>query len=342
MLNIDGSFGEGGGQVLRTALGLSLATGTPFRIDHIRAGRARPGLLRQHLTAVRAAAAIGDAVVEGEALGSRGLSFRPRALRSGDHHAAVGSAGSAMLVFQAVLPALLVASAPTRLVVEGGTHNPSAPPFDFVDAAFLPLLGRMGGRVRATLDRHGFYPAGGGQITVEVAPAPLTPLDLRARGAIRAIRARAVVSGLSKRIAHRELRVLRERFGLGADALLAEEVARPAGPGNVVFVTVECEHLTEVFTAFGDKGRSAEDVATAAADEVDAWLARGVPVGEHLADQLLLPLALAARGGRPGGAFLTVRPTLHTTTNAEVIGRFLDVRFAFVGEGEGVRVEVEG
>lgn len=340
MLIIDGSRGEGGGQVLRTALGLSLATGTPFHIEHIRAGRGRPGLLRQHLTAVRAAAAIGDAQVEGDTLGSRVLSFRPRALLAGEHHAAVGSAGSAMLVLQAVLPALLVAPGPSRLVVEGGTHNPSAPPFDFVGATFLPLLARMGASVHATLDRPGFYPAGGGRISVAITPAPLAPLHLLDRGAVRSVRARAVVSGLPKRIAHRELRVLRERFDLVGDALVAEEVERPTGPGNVVFVEVVCEHVTEVFTAFGERGRSAEQVATAVADEAQAWIDRGVPVGEHLADQLLIPLALAARGRDSGGSFRTVPPTLHTTTNAEVIGRFLDVRFTFAGEGEGEGVLV--
>jgi RNA 3'-terminal phosphate cyclase (ATP) len=324
MLYIDGSFGEGGGQVLRTALGLSLATGTPFRIDNIRAGRGRPGLLRQHLTAVRTAATVGRAEVVGDTLGSRALTFVPRALVAGDHHASIGSAGSAMLVVQAVLPALLAADAPSRLVVEGGTHNPSAPPFDFVARTFLPILARMGASVRVTLDRPGFYPAGGGRVLVEVAPAKLAPLELVERGAVRAIRARAVVSAVPTSVAHRELRVLAERFGLDREALICEDVPRPVGPGNVVFVEVECEHVTEVFTAFGQKGVTSEDVARAVGDEAQAWIDTGMPVGEHLADQLLIPLALA-RGGR----FRTGPVTLHTTTNAEIIGRFLDVRFSF-------------
>ncbi|MDP2311841.1 MAG: RNA 3'-terminal phosphate cyclase [Pseudomonadota bacterium] len=344
MLNIDGSYGEGGGQVLRSALGLSLATGTPFQIENIRAGRARPGLLRQHLAAVRTAAAVGRAEVSGDSLGSRALSFAPRALVAGEHHAAIGSAGSAMLVVQAVLPALLVADAPTRLVVEGGTHNPSAPPFDFIASTFGPLLARMGARVRVTLERPGFYPAGGGRVVVEVEPAPLGPLVLVERGAVRSIRARAVVSGLSTRIAHRELHVLRERFGLARDALVCEEIEDPVGPGNVVHVEVVCEHVTETFTAFGEKRVRAEEVATAVADEAQAWIDRDVPVGEHLADQLLLPLALAARAGargagpRDGGRFRTGPVTLHTTTNAEVIARFLDVRFTFEPSGEGTLV----
>ncbi|MDP2310080.1 MAG: RNA 3'-terminal phosphate cyclase [Pseudomonadota bacterium] len=335
MLIIDGSSGEGGGQVLRTALGLSLATGTPFHIDNIRAGRARPGLLRQHLSAVRTAAAVGRAEVDGDTLGSRSLSFIPSSLVPGEHQASIGSAGSAMLVIQAVLPALLVAGGPSRLVVEGGTHNPSAPPFDFIARTFVPTLARMGADVRVTLERPGFYPAGGGRVVVEVGPSPLRPLDLVERGAVRSIRARAVVSAVPVSVAHRELRVLRERFGLEREALICEDVKLPVGPGNVVFVEVECEHITEVFTAFGEKRVRAEDVAAAAGDAAQAWIDGGVPVCEHLADQLLIPLALAARSGGDGGRFRTGPVTLHTTTNAEVIGRFLDVRFSFEPTASG-------
>src|SRR5262245_60443308 len=169
---IDGSQGEGGGQILRTALALSLVTGAPFRVEKIRAGRQKPGLLRQHLTAVTAAVEIGGAAVEGATLGSRELSFRPGSVRPGAYRFAVGTAGSAALVLQTVLPALLTATGPSTVVVEGGTHNPHAPPFDFLALAFLPLLARMGARAQATLDRPGFYPAGGGQLTVEITPAP--------------------------------------------------------------------------------------------------------------------------------------------------------------------------
>ena len=166
MLLIDGSQGEGGGQILRTALGLSLVTGTAFRIEKIRAGRAKPGLLRQHLTAVNAATVIGDALVDGAELGSPALVFRPRSVRPGAYRFAVGTAGSASLVLQTVLPPLLTAGASSILTLEGGTHNPWAPPFDFLARAFLPLLERMGAPVRAAIQRYGFYPAGGGQFTV--------------------------------------------------------------------------------------------------------------------------------------------------------------------------------
>ena len=163
-MTVDGSKGEGGGQVLRTALALSLVSGQPFRIDRIRAGRAKPGLMRQHLTAVRAAAAIGQARVSGDHIGSTELAFTPSRVAGGDYTFAVGSAGSATLVLQTVLLPLLLARESSRLTLEGGTHNPWAPPFDFLTRAFLPLVNRMGGRARASLIRPGFYPAGGGRL----------------------------------------------------------------------------------------------------------------------------------------------------------------------------------
>ena len=206
MICIDGSFGEGGGQILRTALSLSLSTGTPFRIQNIRAGRERPGLLRQHLTAVLAASEIGEAQVEGAVLGSTEVTFTPATVRSGEFHFAVGTAGSGTLVFQTILPALMRAAAPTRVVIEGGTHNFAAPPFDFLDRTFLPLIARMGPRVSVKLERYGFYPAGGGRFVAEIEPCrSLTPIYLGVRGEIRSKRVRAIVANLSRRIAEREI-----------------------------------------------------------------------------------------------------------------------------------------
>lgn len=325
MLTIDGAQGEGGGQILRTALGLALVTGTPFRMERIRAGRPKPGLLRQHLTAVTAATAIGGAEVEGAALGSRELVFRPGTVRPGAYRFAVGTAGSACLVLQTVLPPLLVASAPTNLVLEGGTHNPYAPPYDFLARAFLPQLAAMGARVRATLDRPGFYPAGGGQITVTIEPTrALRPLTLLARGEIRRRHARAIVSNLPGNIARRELRMVQDKLGWPEETLETVELDGDAarGPGNVLLLEVESEHVTEVFTGFGEPNVRAETVALRAIDELREYLAVQAPVGPHLADQLLVPLALAG-----GGAFQTGALTRHATTNMAVIADFLGVGF---------------
>lgn len=340
MIEIDGAMGEGGGQVLRSALGLSLATGQPFRIRDIRAGRAKPGILRQHLAAVDAAVQVGGASASGAALGSRELAFTPGKARGGNYRFAVGTAGSTTLVLQAVLPALLTADEPSTIVLEGGTHNPLAPPFDFLERALLPLVERMGPRVRVALERPGFYPAGGGRFVAEIEPAKaLVPLELGERGEIHERRARARVANLAPHIARRELQTLADMLDWPPETLRAEPVTDAIGPGNVLVVDVVSEHVTEVFTGFGRRGATAENVAAEVAGEVREYLASGAPVGPHLADQLLVPLALAG-----GGRFRTVRPTRHTTTNAEVLRAFLDVRVTIeketrdrwvIGIGEG-------
>jgi len=322
-LNLDGSAGEGGGQILRSALGLSLVTGTPFTIDRIRAGREKPGLLRQHLTAVQAAAEIGKAQVSGAAIGSRVLTFRPGAVSPGAYSFSVGTAGSATLVLQTVLPALLTASGPSTLSLEGGTHNAWAPPFDFLEKAFLPLLARMGARVSVKLERRGFYPAGGGRFTAAIEPTSrLERLDLVERGKIRAQRGSAIVARLSPGIAQRELKVLERALSMDRTRLKVVEDRDSAGPGNVVQVEVESEHVTELFTGFGEKRVSAEAVAEKLAKEVREYLEAEVPVGEYLADQLLIPLALAG-----AGSFVTSPLSPHSTTNIGVIEQFLSRKF---------------
>lgn len=337
MITIDGSFGEGGGQMLRSALSLSLVTGQPFRIDNLRAGRERPGLMRQHLTAVLAAAQVGAAEVEGATLGSTTVALRPGRPRPGHYEFAVGTAGSTTLVLQTILIPLLMAAGPSKVVIDGGTHNTYAPPFDFLARAFVPLLARMGAKVDLRLERLGFYPAGGGRIVAAIEPLlRLAPLALSERGEVRQQGARVLLSNLPQGIGIRELDVVRKRLGWPGDRLVIEAQDDAPGPGNVLLLEVESEHVTEVFTGFGEPNVRAEAVAERAVAEARAYLGSGVPVGTHLADQLLLPLALAG-----GGSFVTQPVTAHTTTNAEVIRRFLDVpiRMRSIGN-EGGPVEV--
>lgn len=323
MITIDGSSGEGGGQILRTSLSLSLVTGQSFRIQNIRAGRQKPGLLRQHLTAVEAAAQIGDAAVEGSALGSKEVVFKPGKVRPGDYRFAVGTAGSATLVLQTVLPALIVGDEPSRLSLEGGTHNPHAPPFDFLERAFLPLINRIGPQVSVNLQRAGFFPAGGGRFHVEITPTKkLSSLDLRERGESKGRSARAITSNLSPGVANRELKVVSEKLGWPRETLHVEQL-ESNGPGNALLLELAFENLTEVFTGFGERGVLAETVAEKVVYEARDYLASGVPVGEHLADQLLIPMSLAG-----GGAFKTGKLSRHTLTNIDVISKFLPVRFA--------------
>jgi RNA 3'-terminal phosphate cyclase (ATP) len=317
MLVIDGSQGEGGGQVLRTSLALSLVTNTPFRIENIRARRSRPGLMRQHLTAVKAAAEVGRAHVSGDEVGSKVLEFRPKEAQPGDYRFSVGTAGSVTLVFQTILPALMGMDAPSMLIFEGGTHNPMAPPFEFLSRVYAPLVAKMGVGLGLELQRAGFYPAGGGRFRAAVQPGRLQALDLVHRGAIQMRRANAIFSSLPSHIARRELDAVKRALRFTEEECRELEVDS-AGPGNVLQIEIECEHVTEIISAFGEKGVRAEDVADQAVVETLQFLDADVPVGAHLADQLLLLLALAG-----GGSFRTVEPTLHTTTQVEIIKNFL-------------------
>ncbi len=339
MLTIDGSQGEGGGQILRTSLAMSLVTGKPFRIVNIRAGRKKPGLMRQHLTAVQAAREVGRASVEGAAVGSQELTFTPREVVPGEYRFAVGTAGSTTLVAQTVLPALLIARDRSRMTMEGGTHNPFAPPFDFLQKSFLPLVNRMGPKVEAHLERAGFYPAGGGRCTITVEPCRrLTGFDLLEGGKVIRRCARAVVSKLPAQIAERELAVIQQELGWSSDELKVEEVASSRGPGNIVVIEVESLHVTEVFTSFGARGVKAESVASKTVQAVRRYLAADVPVAEHLADQLLVPLAIAGHG-----SFKTLRPSQHTMTNIDVLKRFLDIEITSQQCGkQSWHVEIKG
>ncbi|MGD2108137.1 MAG: RNA 3'-terminal phosphate cyclase [Phycisphaerae bacterium] len=319
MLTIDGSQGEGGGQILRTSLALSLVGNRPVRIVNVRAGRKKPGLLRQHLTAVEAATAVGRAEVTGASLGSQVLTFTPRSTTPGEYQFAVGTAGSTTLVLQTVLPALMIADAPSTLTLQGGTHNPFAPPFEFLEHTFLPLLRQMGPRLEARLERHGFYPAGGGKISVRIHPTKtLRGFDLLERGDVTRVHARVLLSKLPRHIADRELKVIDSKLELPADCLTIEEIDTSPGPGNVVLIEVESTRLTEVFASFGQRRVKAETVAGQAVKQVEAYMAAGVPVSEHLADQLLLPFAIAERG-----SYKTTDLSMHALTNINVIRQFL-------------------
>lgn len=319
MLIVDGSQGEGGGQVLRSSLALSMVTGTPFRIVNIRAGRKKPGLMRQHLTSVRAARDVCSAEVQGDVIGSTEVTFSPGKVQAGDYRFSIGTAGSTTLVFQTVLPALMLADGPSTLTLEGGTHNPFAPPFDFLTKAFLPMLEKMGPVVRATLERPGFFPAGGGQFTAQIEPAAtLNTVELVSRGEVTRRAATATVANLPREIAEREVKVARRKLGWPEDCLHVREVRDTPGPGNIVTLEVETPELCEVFTGFGERGRAAEAVATQAVQQCQRYLKCGVPVGEYLADQILLPMAIAGQG-----AFHTIGLSRHTSTHIELVKAFL-------------------
>jgi RNA 3'-terminal phosphate cyclase (ATP) len=326
MITIDGSFGEGGGQILRSSLAMSLVTGKPFAIHRIRAGRKNPGLMRQHLTAVSAAKAVGQAEVTGDSVSSQELTFVPKTIRPGSYHFAVGTAGSTTLVLQTILPALMIAEGPSTIVLEGGTHNPFAPPFSFLESVFVPLVNRMGPKIGLSLQRAGFYPAGGGRFEVTIEPATrLQPLDILDSGRMIRKHARIYLANLPGTIGKREGAVIREKLGWEEDQIELIEVRQSPGPGNLVSLEVQSEAITESFTGFGMKGVPAEQVPMPAIEELRDYLAAGVPVGLHLADQLMIPMALAGTG-----RYRTLAPSRHSTTNMDVIRQFLDVKIEAV------------
>lgn len=330
MISIDGSFGEGGGQIIRTSCALSLITGKPFHIYNVRARRAKPGLQRQHLTAVMSAAEIGGARVDGAAVGSGEFTFKPGKITPGDYTFSIGTAGSTTLVLQTVLPPLMIANASSRLTLEGGTHNVHAPPFEFLKKTFLPLVNLTGPHVSIELERYGFYPPGGGRLHVTIEPGDSrNRIDLIEREEILARRARALVVNLPPSIAERELNVIKGMLGW-QDSLLQLETSNNAySPGNVLTVEIESEQLTEVITGIGERGVRAETIAERVVKETEDYLSHNAPVGEHLADQLLIPLALAG-----GGSYLTGPLSLHTTTNIEIIKKFLSIEIEVAPAGD--------
>jgi len=322
-LLLDGSSGEGGGQILRSALTLSLITGRPFRVEKIRAGRPRPGLMRQHLAAVRAAAELCGAETTGAEVGSTVLDFSPGqpCPPQQAYEYAIGTAGSTSLVLQTILFPLLARGQKAELRVTGGTHNPFAPPFEFLAQTWLPCLQAMGWKLELELQRYGFCPAGGGALCARMgAGKSLEEFRLLERGEPQGHRVVVLLAdGLPEEIGAREVKVVRRALGedLESDVRLVRD---SACPGNVVLVECRFAHITEVFVGFGARGRPAEAVAKEAAQQARRYLQAEAPVGDHLADQLLLPLALGK-----GGVFRTLALSRHFISNRDVIQQFLDV-----------------
>lgn len=338
MIELDGAAGEGGGQILRSALALSVCTSQAIRIRHIRARRPKPGLMRQHLACVNAAVAISGARAFGAELGSQELVFEPGPVRPGDYTFNVGTAGSCSLVLQTVLPPLMMAGPASRVALGGGTHNPMAPPFHFLERCFAPLLRGLGVELKLELRRLGFYPAGGGEFAAVITPASsgLSPFDVTERGAPREAYAECLVPGLPQRVAHRELEALGQALGWSGDQLRTPAARQNEGPGNALMATLVHEHVTELATAFGEKGVTSEAVARGVAREVQAYQRASGALGPHLADQWMLPLALAVVQARRPASFTCTEMTEHSTTNTRVIEAFLPVRFEVREEGAGL------
>ena len=319
MITIDGSEGEGGGQVLRNACALSLVTGEPFTIEKIRAKRDQPGLMRQHLTSIEAACAIGGAECEGLELGSNRIVFRPGSVTPGDYRFAVGTAGSTALVLQTVLIPLALSDKPSTLVIEGGTHAGMAPSFDFIEKCFLPVLTRMGPRVSARIKRHGFFPRGGGRIEIDIEPAPLHRMEFTERGAKQGRSGMIVFSSLgANKIPNRIRKAALKALPEWEEEMIAiRDLPSDQGPGVALSLEAAYENITEVVSGFGKIGLSAERIGNTAGKRVAGYEASKAFAGPYLQDQLLLPMALAG-----GGTFTTVKISQHTRTAADIIALF--------------------
>ncbi len=341
VLTIDGSYGEGGGQILRTALALSAILGRPVELVNIRAGRKKPGLQPQHLASVRAIAEIVGAEVHGAELGSSLLHFIPGPITGGSRRCDVGTAGAVSLVFQTILVPLAFAQTPSLLTITGGTHVPWSPPAPYVSEVFLPMVAGMGLIASWQVQRAGFYPRGGGEVRAAVQPLTrLNSLDLSDRGKLLAIRGLSAVARLPRRIAERQEAQIRRRL---ADAGYEVEVEivelNAACPGDSLFLWAEFERSRAGFGALGERGKPAERVADEAADALLHFLAGDAAADSHLADQLAILMALA-----PGRSVVTTaRVSQHLLTNLWTIQQFLPVVISPKGRiGEPGRVTIDG
>jgi len=308
--------------VLRTCLSLAAVTGKSVRITNIRGKRRKPGLQAQHLTCVNAAASVCQAIhLEGAEIGSCELVFDPGPIQGGDYRFEIGTAGSVILVAQTILPILARANEASRVTITGGTHAQWAPTFEFFERSFLPLFRRMGGCADAVLNKHGFYPMAGGSITLSIMPTEEDKsLHLPLGGALLSVQASALIANLSRRIADTELEVLRRELNIKPENSTFIRVEGP-GPGNIVSIFADSEHVTEVFVGIGKPGLQSEAIAMAAIDQFrDYCETESAAVCEYLADQLLLPMALSG-----GGSFTTTTVSPHTTTNVSIIRQFVEV-----------------
>lgn len=339
MITIDGSHGEGGGQLVRMSCALSALTGRPIRLHGVRARRAPPGLAPQHLAAVQAVAQMCNAETEGLALRAQEFTFRPGPIQGGEYRFDVGTAGSITLVLQAVLPVALAAPAASTFHVIGGTDVKAAPPFDYFRYVFLPLLQRLGLDVRVTLVRRGYYPRGGGEVEVTVQPGTPSPLTLDTPGALQELGGSAHVANLPAHIVERMQYAATQVLAEHGNARIQTQLlghAEAIGAGGAIVLWARTANTLLGGSEVAQRGIPAERIAEQAAHALHAELRAAITVDVHAADQLLVYLALA---GRP--AYFTARAfSSHAQTTAWLIEQFLPVRVTSVPAAAGQCIAV--
>ncbi|MDP3110900.1 MAG: RNA 3'-terminal phosphate cyclase [Thermodesulfovibrionales bacterium] len=333
MIEIDGSFGEGGGQILRTALSLSSLFLKPFRIFNIRKGRKKSGLMPQHLTCVRAMQLISDAEVAGDKIGSSVLVFKPKSVKAGEFFFDIGTAGSTSLVLQTIVPSLIFSSEKTSVILKGGTHVPFSPSFDYIAEVFAPVLGKMGIRIELKIESYGFYPKGGGKIRVDIFPAKdIKPLRVTERGAILMIKGYSGTGNLPLSIAERQKSAAIKKIQTEIKDLMQPvdiEILNVSSPGQGTFIYLhsETENAIAGFTSLGKRGKKAETVGEEAAEEFSEYYFTNAAFDRHLPDQIVLYLSMS----KEESIFTTSCITQHLMTNLWVIGLFTGFHYSVAG-----------
>ncbi|WP_411845966.1 RNA 3'-terminal phosphate cyclase [Roseibacillus persicicus] len=321
---------SGGGQMLRTALSLAMVTGQPFRMTHIRGQRSKPGLMRQHLTCVKAAVEISQGTADGAELGSTELVFRAGEIQAGDYEFAIGTAGSTTLLLQTLLPALWMAKGKSTLRLSGGTHNPLAPPFDFVEQVFLPAMKKFGADATIRLVETGFAPTGGGILEARISPtAGLGKVNFTERGELQATSLRVISRQVSDSVASRLMDAVGKAWP--CDERKIEHRDEGPGQGLIGYAEAHFANGCEMVSGCGERGQSAEKIGHRMGKSMATFVNTRAAVGRHLADQLLLPMALAG-----GGEITTTAPDAHVPTNVSIIEKFLPVKFSIEDEGGGL------
>jgi RNA 3'-terminal phosphate cyclase (ATP) len=336
-LTIDGSYGEGGGQIIRTAVSLSAITGRPVEFDGVRARRTKPGLQPQHLMAVRAAAQLCAAKVEGGEAGSTRFRFEPQAPVSADSYRFdIGTAGASPLVAQTVLLPLAMAEGASQVVITGGTHVPHAPPAEYVERVYAETLGRVGVDLHFAYASAGFYPRGGGRIELLASgPATLRPLDLTDRGKLTDLRAFVVTSNLPEHVADRGAYTVETYMkGIGRQVEVERRNLPSPGAGAAVVLVARCEGGLAAFTSLGERGKPMEKVAQQPCEEFLSWWKSGAACDEHLADQLVLPMSFAQGESR----WSTPAVTEHLRTVLWLVEQFVPIRWSLEERGANTLV----
>ncbi len=338
LIQIDGSQGEGGGQMLRTSLALSIFLMKPFEMINIRANRPNPGIQAQHLKAIEASSVISNAIVEGAIIKSNWVRFFPVEIKHGNFKFDIGTAGSTSLVLQTIYLPLSFATGTSNLTITGGTHVSWSPTFDYIKNCWIYFMKRIGLKIDVELKRAGFYPHGGGEIKAVINPVrEINPLNLIERGELLGIQVYSAHTNLTDEVAKRQAKAAEKILkNYGKVEVIIDELDSYS-KNTTIAITGIFENSVCCYTNLGEKGKRAEFVAEEACEKFLKFLSSDSAVDEYMADQILLPLSLAPEVSE----FTTPRLTNHLKTNIDVIKKFVDVEFEIAEFKNSYKIKVK-